>query len=513
MKKVSAENSTADHGGSPSIASSPSMPDDDLTGRVMRGGFWVLVTRFFTQVFYFGRLIILARLLSPHDFGLMGFAALSLNVLETFTQTGFYEALIQKKERTEQYVDAAWTILVGRGLFLSVILFVAAPLAASFFRAPEAVGLIRVFGLSAFISSLTNIGVMYFQKDLDFFKQFLFKFSEFFSIFAFSLALALVLKNAWALVLGSLAGTVAQLAVSYLIHPHRPRLNFDLPRIKDLFRYGRWVLGSDIVFFSVIKGNNIVVGRLLGSTMLGLFQQGQTISNTPATEISRTLSMVTFPAYAKLQDDPVRLKQAFLRVLGLISFLIFPLAFFTFVLAGDFTALFLGKPWLPMVPALQVLTLAGLFRALTGTAASLFYGVGKPGLETRGEVVRFLTLAVLIIPFTIWWGILGTAAATTASALTASFVFFRSALSVNQSSGRELLRPLLAPLLNSALASLVLLGLREVLGYGFVPFAVCAAGGGGAYLLLAFLFNRALFVEILSLTLRYLPIRRRLGGR
>jgi O-antigen/teichoic acid export membrane protein len=116
-------------------------------------------------------------LLAPHDFGLFGIAMLAIATLEAFTQTGFEAALVQKKENVKSYLDTAWTISAIRGAVLFFILFFFAPLMANFFYSPQATTIIRVIALSAFLSGFRNIGMVFFQKELEFDKQFLFEFS------------------------------------------------------------------------------------------------------------------------------------------------------------------------------------------------------------------------------------------------------------------------------------------------------------------------------------------------
>ena len=199
-----------------------------LSQRTVRGGLWVFSLRIVRQLFGVTRLIILARFLYPDDFGLMGIALLTMSTLETFSQTGFQAALIQKKEDIKTYLDAAWTILVLRGLILFSILYLIAPYAATFFDAPEAKLIIRVIGISVLFQALTNIGVIYFQKELEFNKEFIYQFAGTLADFIVAISAVIILKNVWALVFGLLAGNAVKCFVSHLIHPYNPRLKFNL---------------------------------------------------------------------------------------------------------------------------------------------------------------------------------------------------------------------------------------------------------------------------------------------
>jgi O-antigen/teichoic acid export membrane protein len=327
---------------------------NSLSQKVVRGGIWVFALRIVGRIFDLIRIVILARILVPYDFGLMGIALLTVAILETFSQTGFQEALIQKKNNIETYLDAAWTVLILRGLLLFAILSLIAPYAAVFFKVPQARPIIQVIGLSLLLGAFSNIGVIYFQKELEFNKQFVYQLSGTLADFIVAVSAALILRSVWALVFGLLAGAVVRLIVSYLIHPYRPHLSFDLKKTKELFGFGKWVLGSSILIFLITQGDDIFVGKLLGATMLGFYQMAYRISNMPATEITHVISQVTFPAYSKFQDNIPKLREAYLKVLQVTAFLSFPIAGLIFVLAPDFTKIFLGEKWMPMVPAMQV---------------------------------------------------------------------------------------------------------------------------------------------------------------
>jgi O-antigen/teichoic acid export membrane protein len=156
--------------------------------------------------------------------------------------------------------------------------------------------------------------------------------------------------------------------MSYLIHPYRPRLSLARKELQELFGFGKWLLGSGVLVFLVTQGDDLFVGKVLGPAALGLYQMAYLISNLPATEISRTMAQVAFPAYSKLQDDLPKLKDSYLKALHLTAFFSIPLAMGIFVLAPDFTKVFMGEKWMPMVPAIKVLAFAGLYMANNQTS-------------------------------------------------------------------------------------------------------------------------------------------------
>jgi len=403
------------------IANNLITSDGTLSQRVVKSGFWVFFLRIFSQGFGLLRLIILARILSPSDFGVMGIALLTMSILEIFSETGFQHALIQKKENIKSYLDSAWTVLILRGFVLFVILYFIAPYAAVFFNTPEAKPIIRVIGFSILFQAFTNIGITYFKKELEFNKEFIYQLTGTLADFIVAISAVLILRNVWALVLGLLAGNITRCFVSYLIHPYKPRLYFALEKVKELFGFGKWILGSSILIFLLGQGDDIFVGKLLGATMLGFYQLAYRISNMPATEITHVISQVTFPAYSKLQDDLPKLRESYLKVLQVTAFLSFPVAGLIFILAPDFTRIFLGEKWMPMVLAMQVLCILGALRSIAAASGPIFLALGRPDFETKISVAELALLAILIYPLTTKWGITGTAISI--SIVSCSFIF------------------------------------------------------------------------------------------
>ncbi len=398
-------------------------PGESLSQRVVQAGFWAFALRIVDRLFSLTRTIVLARVLSPDDFGLFGIALLALSALETFTQTGFQSALIQRKEDVRPYLDTAWTVQAIRGVALAIILFGIAPYVAIFFGEPNAAPLLRVLGLSMVFQGLTNIGVVFFQKELEFHKQFIYMFSGTLADFGVAIPAALILHNAWALIFGLLAGNLVRMIASYFVHPYRPRFRLERAKARELYTFGKWILGSSILVFLVTQGDDILVGKLLGATMLGFYQMAYRISNIPATEITHVISQVTFPAYSKLHDNISKLREAYLKTLQLTAFLSFPIAGLIFILAPDFTKIFLGEQWMPMVPAMQVLALEGLLRSIAATTGPVFQATGKPRIDTRWQLVRLAVLTASIYPLTIRWGILGTSIAVFLSILVSTVGF------------------------------------------------------------------------------------------
>lgn len=436
-------------------------PEESLSHRVAKGGVWTFALRILKESIGLIRLIILARLLAPNDFGLFGIALLVMSTVETFSQTGFQTALIQKQGDIANYLDTAWTVSIIRGIILFILLFFSAPTVSIFFNSPEASFIIRIIGFSILLGGFTNIGIIYFQKEIEFNRQFIYGLTTTLADFIVAVTAALIYKNVWALVFGQLAKSLAGLVVSYLIQPYRPHLGFDLGKVKELSGFGKWIFGSSILIFLITQVDDIFVGKVLGMAALGFYQMAYRISNMPATEITHVISQVTFPAYSKIQDDLPRLREAYLRVLQLTTFLSFPVAGLIFVLASDFTKIFLGEKWMPMVPAMQVLVLWGLIRSIGATTGPIIQAVGKPEILTKLQFFQLILLLILIYPFTIKWGILGTSLSIVFAALIPNLIAYFTTVKITRCGIFNFGRVIMVPLINTATVILTILALKE----------------------------------------------------
>ncbi len=473
--------------------------NEPLSHRAVKGGFWVFALKVAECFSYLIKLVILARILAPGDFGLLGIAMLTMLTLENFSQTGFQTALIQKKEEIESYLNSVWTAEIARGIILFAILYVIAPYAAFFFNTPQAKLIIQVVGFSILLKAFTNIGVVHFQKELEFSKLFVYRLSGTLVDFIVAISTAFILKSVWALVFGLLAGNIVRLIMSYIIHPHKPHINFDIKKIKELFGFGKWVFGSSVLIFLITQGDDAFVGKFLGVTMLGFYQMAYRISNIPATEITHVISQVTFPAYSKLQDNLPRLREAYLIILKVTTFLSFPISGLIFVLAPDFTKIFLGEKWMPMVPAMQVLVFAGLARSIAATTGTILYAVGKPRIDTKLQIIRLLVLSSLIYPLTVKWGIYGSSLAVFFSIFVANIGFSFFAIKIIKCRLMDIVSTIIYPLVNGTVAALLAIWLKATMSIGVLEFAMLAFMGIFAYLFLTFLSDKFFNYKIQAL--------------
>jgi len=186
--------------------------------------------------------VILARLLTPDDFGVVAMAMVAVALLEVFTQSGVDLALLRTTEPTREHYNAAWSLEIIQGVLLAIVLFMTAPWVGSHFDDARVTDVIRVLSLRALIGGFQNIGVVNFRRDLAFGREFQFGVFKKLSTFVVTIASALILNNYWALVIGQVVGKVLEVGISYRMSAYRPR--FSLERVGEIWGFSQWLILS-----------------------------------------------------------------------------------------------------------------------------------------------------------------------------------------------------------------------------------------------------------------------------
>lgn len=378
---------------------------DDLTDQTIKSGFWVGLMNFSERGLGLILLVILGGLLSPRDFGLMGIVLLTLASAKQLSKLGLDDALIHAEDDdVDEELNTFWSIEASRGVILAGIMVLGAPFIAGFFNEPRVVPLLRVTALSPLAIGLRNPAVVYFQKDLEFHKEFVYRVSGTVVYFVISLVYALIDPTVWALVVGYVAGDIVRTTVSYLADDYRPWPSFDLDVAKRRLSYGKWVTSTAILYFLYSRGDDAFVGWALGAAALGFYQIAYRLSNAPATEITQTISGVTFPAYSKVQKDVTKLRHGFFNTVRITTFISFPMAIGIAAVAPTFIEAFYTSEWLPIISVIQILAIYGLLRSLGATFGPVWKAVGRPDYVAKLSLIRVMLIAVFIYPVTMWWG-------------------------------------------------------------------------------------------------------------
>jgi O-antigen/teichoic acid export membrane protein len=203
------------------------------------------------------------------------------------------------------------------------------------------------------------------------------------------------------------AGVVVELFISHLFINPKPTFKFEKIKVNNVFNRGKWVTISSIMSYFFSNGDNITVGKILNTSALGYYQMAYNVSMLPVTEISNIFYTVAFPVFTRFADDSKRLRNAFLKVSGLVSVLVIPIGLILFYFTTPLVSLVLGNKWLPIVPVLKILTFGGIIRAVTGIFPAVYLAVKKQEYAMAASLCNFLGLAITIVPLVYKFGIMG----------------------------------------------------------------------------------------------------------
>lgn len=399
---------------------------EGLRGRVLRGGLWTGLSYFATRALAFAQTVVLARLLLPDDFGLMGVAMFAVGAFGVFTQTGVDLALIRRPDAARRDLDTGWAICVCRGGLLCAAAFLSAPLVARAFGDARAGPVLRALSLVFLIEGFVNIGVLAFRRDLDFRRQTIFEQVSEALTTAVTVGMALLFtRSVWALVAGQVTGVLAKMVASYALSPFRPAFRFDRGAFRGIAGYGRHVMVTGILLFFLMQGDNAFVGRFLGIAALGVYALAYNLANLPASVVSSVAGRVAFPVYARMQGDPEALRGGYLRSVRAIVLLTLPASLLLMTLAPDLVRGLYGERWGPAIPVVQVLSVFGFLKAFNTSPGSLLQATGYPERLERVMLIQLLVFAATLYPMGRAWGIAGVGAAVTAGNLLASCLVVR----------------------------------------------------------------------------------------
>lgn len=389
-------------------------PRPGLGSQVAKGAIWTVSFRMADRLLGLVSTLVLVRLLAPSDFGIVAMAMTLIAMIDVVTVGEFGSAIIHEPNPTRDHYDTAWTLSAIFGVCAALLLLAGSLPTAAYFNEPRLVPVICALSVLPLLSGLQNMGCVDFRKYLDFRKDFLLQVGTKLSGLCVVLPLAFAFRSYWALVGGMIAGRLGGLALSFALHPFRPRVSVRSAR--QLFGFSGWLMINNGLQFIRLRGAHFIIGRALGSQGLGFYSIAHEMSNLPTSELANPINRAVFPGYAKLQGDRSALQHGFLRVVGLIAAVAVPAGIGMAAVAHLFVPAVLGVQWLQTVPLISVLAIGGTIYVLAANNQSLYFAVGRPrfrAMLTMAEIAVFLPLvATLIRPY----GLLGAAVAFTATA-------------------------------------------------------------------------------------------------
>lgn len=375
---------------------------EGLRSQSISGMKWSAIERFAVQGIQFVIGLILARLLTPSDYGIIGMLAIFMAISQTIIDSGFSKALIQKQDRTEIDFSTAFFFNIVVGLICYSILFLASPYIASFFNEPVLKDVLRILAINLFLNSLAVVPVAKLSIKVDFKTQS--KASIISTVLSGALGIVLAYRGVgvWALVAQSVSHSFVNVVLLWYLLKWKPQWKYSWESFRKLFSYGGNILVAGIISTIYANINTLVIGKFYTPKDLGYFTRGQQFPSLLSTNLTAIVQRVTFPILSKIQNDDNRLASVYRDYIKISSLGIFFLLIFLSSIAEPLVTFLLTDKWINAVIYLQVFCYALMFDHICAINLNLLYVKGKTNLVLRLEIIKkSLAFVILIssIPF------------------------------------------------------------------------------------------------------------------
>jgi lipopolysaccharide exporter len=433
------------------------------------------------KVIFLVRLIVLARLLLPEEFGLVAIGMVALAMALSLTDFGVVASLIQQGATDKRHLDTAWTISLVRGFGVTLVLVIAAPWIATAFGEPRATDIIRALALMALLHAAASIQVAKLNREFRFRGLAVIRLSS----AIINTVVAVVLAStygAWAIVWGAVAGALTHVAVSYAVAPYRPALRLSDQATASIVRFGRWIFLMGVLGVAADAILRWLIATRLGTLELGLFFMASRLAFLPSQSVSELVQEVSFPVYAHLQENAAKAAMAFRSLLIAVLALLVPMCFVFAWLVPEIVEYLLGEQWRGIVVVMQLLILSSLVGLLGDAVVPVLKGTGLPSRIVVLDALQLVVLVALGWPLIGAYGLTGAGIAWLASILSSQFLAARYMRNLFGTPFTGLGAPLLAigaaSLLATAAAAFAVNALPGLAGLGaaLVAAAIVAAG-------------------------------------
>ena len=373
------------------------MTNNNLKQKAASGMLWTAIQKYSTIIIQFVSGIILARLLTPYDYGCIGMLSIFIVIAEVFIDGGFGSALIQKKQPSQEDYSTIFFWNIGVALIMYIILFVSAPAISRFFHIPLLCDVLRVQGIVLFIYSLNIVQRNQLKKKLNF--KLLSIISVVTSIIALGVTIYMAYKGfgVWALVTQNIIIAAIPSIFFWFYVRWRPSWVFSWVSIKELFSFGGYIFLTHLTSRFTNRIAGLIIGRVYNPSTLGYYSKASGTERLASSTIAQIMNQVTYPLYAEVQDDKIVMQNMIKRLTMTISYITFPLMFILLLCAKPIFILLYSDRWLQSVPYFQVLCLAGLAYCLQSANLQTIAAIGKSKVMFWWSLVKQIVVIGLMI--------------------------------------------------------------------------------------------------------------------
>ncbi|MBI2821676.1 MAG: lipopolysaccharide biosynthesis protein [Acidobacteria bacterium] len=386
-------------------------PEGPLTRATLTASFWATVNNVTTKGVGGVKTVVLARLLLPAHFGLMGLALATIGTVNMLSSPGIYTALIQKRHLDAADLNVGWWAHSARGCVLFLLFLPLSGWLAAFYGEPALGPILRAVSLTFVLDGFQSIGLVRLNRRLNFRRlMWMHQVSNAASLLT-GVILAWLFRSVWALVAAHLAQLAGLLVMSYLLEPFRPTWRIQWERARTLMNFGKYVFATAVFYFLVVRGSEFLLGKMIGMQRYGYYALALSMVGMASGPIEQLITSVVFPSLSRIQMERERLAAAFSTVFRSAMLISAPVFVGIAIFGRDLVLLLLGAKWLPMTGPLLWLCFFAWFRILVQTFDVLHYAIGLPRIEALLRGLEFLLFAASIYPAISRYGATGAAAA------------------------------------------------------------------------------------------------------
>jgi O-antigen/teichoic acid export membrane protein len=410
--------------------------------------------------------VILARILSPDDFGIIAMSAVIVELLMMLGDTNVDIALLRDPKLRREIYDSAWTIQVLFGLAVAAVVVAATPIFVAYYNDPRVALVMYILALRPAILGLENVGVVEFRKNLDFAKEFRYWIFRRLSLFVFGLVLALTLRNYLALAIAAPASAFVAVVFSFTMSRYRPRLCFS--HIGFVWSASRWMILQNTSQVALERTDEFVIGGVASPAAVGNYFIAGQVAPMPTRELAWPVERALMPTYAKISEDADELRRTVVAVMGVMAVVCFSTGIGIMSVAHDFVLTIFGQKWLPAVPFFEWLAVFGVFAGLGRPLMPLFYALHHERRYALLSTAQVIVTVPLLFYAAHRIGLEAVAAARTLVAIGFFGVFAFVATRISRVTTADLLQVLWRP----AIASVVMAFAVKTFHDGTVPWPI-----------------------------------------
>ena len=351
-----------------------------LKQEIINSVFWTALSKYSGMFFSIVISMVLARLISPAEFGVVAIAQIIINFFCFFADLGISSAIVQNKTLTDRNLDTLFTFSFILAFILSITFYAISPIIASYYKNPELISICHILSFNLFIGTVSVVPAALFNRDKRF--KFMAKRSLFFQVLSgmLSIVYAFYGGGVYALVVPMTVSTFCIFCVNLYEYPRRLDWKFDLEPIKRIFSYSSFIFLYGLIDFFSTNLDKLIIGRSLNMKSLGLYQKSYSLMLMPMGYLSFVITPVLQPYLSEYQDNIGFIKEKYLQLIKLLSILSIPIGIFSFFAAKELIRIFYGENWLMAAPSFSILSLSIPFQLVLSTTGSIFQSTNNTKL-------------------------------------------------------------------------------------------------------------------------------------